>query len=35
MAKIVADYRDYARETIKASDEGRVLFVRHGKEGPS
>ena len=33
MAKIIADYRDYVRETIKAFDEGRVLLVSHGKEG--
>ncbi len=33
MAKIVADYREYITETIKAFDDGRVLLVSHGKEG--
>ena len=33
MAKIIVDYRDYARETIKAFGESRVLLVSRGKEG--
>ena len=33
MAKIIADYRDYITETIKAFDEGRVLLVSHGGKG--
>jgi len=33
MSKRVGDYKDYASETIKAFDEGRVLLVSQGKEG--
>jgi flavin reductase (DIM6/NTAB) family NADH-FMN oxidoreductase RutF len=33
MAKIIADYKDYVTETIKAFDEGRVLLVSRGQEG--
>ena len=33
MAKIIADYRDYVRETMKAFDESRVLLVSQGKDG--
>ena len=34
MAKAIADYRDHIEETMKAFDEGRVLLVSQGKEGP-
>jgi flavin reductase (DIM6/NTAB) family NADH-FMN oxidoreductase RutF len=33
MAKIIADYKDCVKESIKAFDESRVLLVSHGKEG--
>lgn len=33
MPKKVGDYKEYASETIKAFDEGRVLLVSQGKKG--
>jgi len=33
MSKRVGDYKEYASETIRAFDEGRVLLVSQGKEG--
>ena len=33
MAKIIGNYNDYVRETIKAFDESRMLLVSSGKEG--
>jgi len=34
MAKKITDYRNHLGETVRAFDEGRVLLVSRGKEGP-